>query len=142
MKLKKQYVIPAIILGVGLIYIFRDKIFGKKISEKIDDTLPFPTRNDPTKVRNDDFPLKRGSKGKNVRNLQNALLKYDSTLLPKFGADGDFGRETEAAVLKVLNQQLIFNQAEIDKISAMKKSSGTGSSSTSGISGTGRPTSY
>jgi len=41
--------------------------------------------------------LKRGSKGEKVKELQNLLLKLGYQL-PKFGADGDFGKETEAAV--------------------------------------------
>jgi len=50
----------------------------------------------------DDFPLKRGSKGENVRALQEALIrKYGRTILPKYGADGGFGAETTAALKKV-----------------------------------------
>jgi peptidoglycan hydrolase-like protein with peptidoglycan-binding domain len=30
--------------------------------------------------------------------MQEALLKWDAKCLPKYGADGDFGKETEAAV--------------------------------------------
>jgi hypothetical protein len=47
------------------------------------------------------FPLKRGSKGDTVRQLQQALMdKYGSSLLPKYGADGDFGSETYNALKK------------------------------------------
>jgi len=50
----------------------------------------------------DDFPLKRGSKGDNVRILQEALIrKYGRSILPKYGADGGFGAETVAALKKV-----------------------------------------
>lgn len=50
----------------------------------------------------DDFPLKRGSKGDNVRVLQEALMKkYGSKILPKYGADGGFGAETAAALKKL-----------------------------------------
>jgi len=49
----------------------------------------------------DDFPLKKGSKGDNVRQLQQALIsKYGSSTLPKYGADGDFGSETQNALKK------------------------------------------
>jgi hypothetical protein len=45
------------------------------------------------------FPLKKGSKGNNVRLLQEALIiKYGKTILPKYGADGDFGTETANAL--------------------------------------------
>ncbi|MFN4313297.1 MAG: peptidoglycan-binding domain-containing protein [Chitinophagaceae bacterium] len=47
------------------------------------------------------FPLKKGSKGSNVRLLQQALIsKYGKSILPKYGADGDFGSETVAALKK------------------------------------------
>lgn len=50
----------------------------------------------------DSFPLKRGSKGDNVRQLQQALInKYGGKTLPKYGADGDFGSETVAALKKL-----------------------------------------
>jgi len=48
------------------------------------------------------FPLKKGSKGTNVKLLQQALIaKYGKTILPKYGADGDFGTETLNALKKV-----------------------------------------
>ena len=48
--------------------------------------------------RNDSFPLKKGSYGNNVRRLQTALKKINPAALPKYGVDGDFGSETEAAL--------------------------------------------
>jgi hypothetical protein len=51
--------------------------------------------------RNDNFPLKRGSKGENVKALQNALIaKHGTSILPKYGADGDFGKELEDGLKK------------------------------------------
>ncbi|MFA6923607.1 MAG: peptidoglycan-binding domain-containing protein [Bacteroidales bacterium] len=51
--------------------------------------------------RNDDFPLKKGSKGAKVKTLQEYLIsKYGKTILPKYGADGDFGDETVSALKK------------------------------------------
>lgn len=47
------------------------------------------------------FPLKKGSKGSNVRLLQEALIaKYGKSILPRYGADGDFGTETVNALKK------------------------------------------
>ena len=47
------------------------------------------------------FPLKKGNKGENVRLLQESLIaKYGKTILPKYGADGDFGGETANALKK------------------------------------------
>ncbi|NLR82262.1 peptidoglycan-binding domain-containing protein [Chitinophaga eiseniae] len=49
-----------------------------------------------------DFPLKRGSKGDNVRSLQEALIrKYGSKILPRYGADGSFGAEMATALKKL-----------------------------------------
>lgn len=42
--------------------------------------------------------LSRGDYGTAVRAMQEALLKWDSKCLPKYGADGDFGSETEKAL--------------------------------------------
>lgn len=48
---------------------------------------------------NDSFPLKKGSKGNRVKQLQNALIsKYGNSILSRFGADGDFGNETVKAL--------------------------------------------
>lgn len=53
-------------------------------------------------LRSDAFPLKRGSKGENVRKLQEAIItKYGAQMLPKYGADGDFGSEMVAALKKL-----------------------------------------
>jgi hypothetical protein len=58
----------------------------------------------------DDFPLKKGSKGARVKTLQETIIaKYGKALLPKFGADGDFGSETENA-LKKLNIPLSIDE--------------------------------
>jgi hypothetical protein len=47
------------------------------------------------------FPLKKGSKNELVKSLQLALIaKYGAGILPKYGADGDFGSETVAALAK------------------------------------------
>ncbi len=46
-----------------------------------------------------DFPLKRGSKGEKVRQLQEALIaKFGKAILPKYGADKQFGSELENAL--------------------------------------------
>lgn len=56
----------------------------------------------PTVERTDSFPLLKGSKGENVKRLQEALItKYGKQVLPKYGADGDFGSEVVAALKKL-----------------------------------------
>lgn len=42
--------------------------------------------------------LKRGDMGDDVRAMQRLLLKWDPDCLPAYGADGDFGKETEKAL--------------------------------------------
>jgi hypothetical protein len=47
------------------------------------------------------FPLKKGSRNELVKSLQLALIaKYGAGILPKYGADGDFGSETVTALAK------------------------------------------
>jgi hypothetical protein len=68
---------------------------------------------------NDKFPLQKGSNGDKVKELQNAIMVKNANLLPKFGADGDFGSETEAAVVKLLNKKTVDSQSDITKIKSM-----------------------
>lgn len=42
--------------------------------------------------------LRRGAAGKAVQDVQGRILKWNAGCLPEYGADGDFGAETEAAV--------------------------------------------
>jgi len=54
-----------------------------------------------TLAANDDFPLKKGSKGAKVKQLQQFLIaKLGAGSLGKSGADGDFGSKTEAGLIK------------------------------------------
>jgi hypothetical protein len=53
----------------------------------------------PTAPVTSGFPLKRGSRGEFVKNLQNALMqKYGAAILPKWGADGIWGTELQNAL--------------------------------------------
>jgi hypothetical protein len=46
-----------------------------------------------------DFPLKKGSKGDKVRQLQQALIaQHGASIMPKYGADGQFGTELANAL--------------------------------------------
>ena len=65
--------------------------------------LPKPiTSTNTSKKATSSFPLKKGSKNELVKSLQLALIKkFGASILPKFGADGDFGSETVAALKKV-----------------------------------------
>lgn len=48
----------------------------------------------------DNFPLQLKSKGDKIKQIQNELIKkYGKDILPKFGADGQFGKELETALV-------------------------------------------
>lgn len=55
-----------------------------------------------SRAGDDDDPVKdglsRGDSGPEVRAMQDLLLKWKPDCLPEYGADGDFGKETEDAV--------------------------------------------
>ncbi len=56
----------------------------------------------PEQTATDSFPLKKGSRGDNVRNFQQALINaYGKEILPRYGADGQFGAEMTAALKKL-----------------------------------------
>ncbi len=82
---------------------------------------PGKTSKPPVTKRTDEFPLKRGSKGARVRTLQVYILNKDKKALPKFGADADFGKETEDALIKLFGKKEIFNQAELNAIQEASK---------------------
>ena len=67
------------------------------------------------------FPIKRGQKGNNVKRLQNLLLTFDKNILQKFGADGDFGLETETALSRTIGKTRVDDQADIDAIESKIK---------------------
>ena len=63
------------------------------------------------------FPLKKGSKSECVRELQQAIInRYGITILPKYGADGNWGSETDGAVQAFLGRVQINNLDEFYKI--------------------------
>lgn len=56
----------------------------------------------PNGSNSDSFPLKKGSRGEYVRQLQQALMdNHGVKILPKYGADGVFGNEVIAALKKL-----------------------------------------
>ncbi len=94
------------------------KIFGKK-GDADSGTGTSTTTNGVPDVQKE-FPLKKGSKGAKVKELQQALMTIDSNL--KGGADGVFGAGTEAAVIKALKKNTVDSQDDIVKILAKAKS--------------------
>jgi hypothetical protein len=117
-KIKK--ISPIIIYGVpiliGAYLIYKSfKPTDKPKKTKLSDTETNPSGG-LTPVVAKLFPLKRGSRGAKVEELQKAILIYDKGLLPKFGADKDFGSETENAVKTILGKITVDSQDDIDKI--------------------------
>ena len=69
--------------------------------------------------------IKRGQKGEKVKQLQTLLMKLGYKL-PKFGADGDFGAETEKAVKQFqkdwgLPETGVADQITMDKLNSVPK---------------------
>lgn len=110
-------IIAGALAVVGVYFVYKYFKKPKTQAAPITPTPEIPTGGggQPRPV-NSKFPLKKGSKGTLVSSVQQWLLKIDKTLLPKFGADGDFGSETEAAVLKVLGKKTIDSNSDIDKL--------------------------
>jgi peptidoglycan hydrolase-like protein with peptidoglycan-binding domain len=61
------------------------------------------------------FPLKKGSKGSKVGELQEAILIFNKDLYPLV-VDKDFGSRTENAVKAILGKKTVDSQDDIDKI--------------------------
>jgi len=116
-----------ILIGGFLIYKKLKKPDEEKLNqEKPKDTpTPTPTPTPPSKVEG--FPIKKGSKGAVVRELQNYLLRIDSKSLPRFGADASFGSETEGALKKITGKTSVDNQSEFDAIKNQAKTYKVGS---------------
>lgn len=125
----------AVLIGIGIAATGIAGYFGwqylqrrkqEQPSEDTDfyvDNTPTPstpqtgTRTTPPRA-SDNFPLKKGSRGPNVKALQEALIAgYGASILPKYGADGDFGSETEAA-LKKLNLPASVDQSTLNILAA------------------------
>lgn len=63
------------------------------------------------------FPLKKGSVNNCVRQLQLALMaKYGISILPKYGADGNWGSETQTAVETATGQSQVNTAADLNII--------------------------
>lgn len=100
MKYKKIYYALGGVAVVGLGYLIYKKITDPtiKFGEFDDNVLGSPS------IKSDALPLKRGSKGENVKKLQRFLVAEGYNIgdfgINKDGVDGDFGSLTEKAVLE------------------------------------------
>ena len=110
MEKKTKYILlglGVVTLGAGayVYYLKKKKIeqnnrdFTQAITANNLPALP-PSNNTSSFSSSRNFPLRKGSSGSLVRNLQEALIKkYGASILPKYGADGSFGSETQNALL-------------------------------------------
>ena len=71
---------------------------------------------DESTIKGFTFPIKFGQRNDSVKKLQQLILSYDNRLLPKYGADGDFGNETRDALSKIISKKQIDNQADLDAL--------------------------
>lgn len=113
--MNKKILIPTIIGVAGLILIFKEKLFGKKKELVAGEDVDKP--DEPKEIISgstvtDNFPLKFGSRGSRVRELQTLL---------GVKADGIFGRITEAEVMKYLGKSSVDNQQDMIRIKALKQ---------------------
>lgn len=112
MEKKTKYILVGlgvVAVGTGAYFYFQQQ--KKKRNQTSDFTeaittnslpLPAPTTSSSSSSgsSNSGFPLKKGSRGTLVTNLQNALIKkYGASILPRYGADGGFGSETLSALI-------------------------------------------
>jgi hypothetical protein len=110
---------------IGLWLVFRSKKPKQIDNQPMPDNPPpntntNPNPNPPVVTRNDNFPLKKGSYGARVKELQLVLLKYDANALSQYGVDGDFGTETENALFKVSGKKTVDTQSELDALKYSK----------------------
>jgi hypothetical protein len=80
-----------------------------------DYTKEAPSYSSSTTTSN--FPIKKGSRGEFVKNLQNALIqKYGASVLPKYGADGVWGSELTKALTDNKLKTVIDNTTYTDYV--------------------------
>ena len=122
---RKKILIGLGVLGTGVAGFFGWHYWrNKKKANQEDDSTAITdsssslttTSTNTTSARNDEFPLKKGSKGNRVTQLQNAIVKkFGASALPKYGVDGMFGNEVAAALVRAKMPTTI-DQATYTKI--------------------------
>jgi hypothetical protein len=115
----KKYWLPIALGIVGIYYIIRSMKKTPSVMDSqgnIDTSSGGGTSSGGTTPASD-FPLKKGSKGALVQRLQ---LAIGTSNLPKFGADGDFGTETQNALKAATGKTQVGSLAEIDAIAAKR----------------------
>lgn len=103
------------VLALAGVYLIYKYFKPEKKEDKPQNNTPTPTPTPTTTPSKVDYPLRKGDRGNLVKELQTLLLKIDSKILPRYGADGDFGSETEKAVEKLLGKKFV-EKSDIDKL--------------------------
>lgn len=116
MNKNTRNLIGGIMLIAGAYFVFRYFKGDKKSEAPKPLDLSSFSNIPPAPITVNTFPLKKGSKGAKVTELQSVIFRINPNLLPKFGVDGDYGSETEAAVVKLLGKKTIDSQADIEAI--------------------------
>lgn len=106
----------AALVGVYFVYQYFKKPGAKKDDKKTDEPTPVKPERPTSPSETSSYPLKMGSRGRLVSAVQQWLLKIDKNSLPKFGADGKFGTETEDALQKYLGKKTVDSDADINKL--------------------------
>lgn len=122
---KKRFILIGLgVAATGLLSYFGWEYYQKRKNESEEDNeiLQPPQKSAfvPTFFHqqnpNDDFPLKKDSKGPRVKSLQDSLIaKYGREILPRYGADGDFGNELQSA-LKKLSLPMVIDESTFNVI--------------------------
>jgi hypothetical protein len=104
--------IPMVLAAAGLYFIFRKKktVGTPPVEVPKPDTIVISGKEEPIY-----FPLRKGSKGDLVTQLQVALMQYYPAL-PKGYDDGKFGKNTESDLFKLTKKMMVENQADLDSI--------------------------
>ena len=106
-------------IAVGGYLVIKNILKGDATKAALEPTLPATT---PPAQGVGEYPIKKGSKGAAVRQIQNILVQIDANALPKYGVDGDFGSETEAALFKYLKKMSVDSFIDIQALQAIAES--------------------
>lgn len=111
MSNKRKLIIALVLLFIGLtaflLYYYRDKIFkSSSASAEGANQGNDNTTTPPRDAEHPEFPLAFGSRNDFVKKYQQYLLVKENCL-PKYGADGWWGNETETCSVKVTSKNSI-----------------------------------
>jgi len=111
---RKTLILLLILLVLAVLiviaYIKRDTIsswFNAGNSSNTSVTTALNNTNTVTGNTPSAFPLKLGSNNSYVKKLQQYFLSVNSNCLPTYGADGDWGNETESCSNSVLGTDVV-----------------------------------